>query len=170
MNKISLFSIAFVLIFGKATLMAQDYEPPKDIVLKTADDYAKYESEVIKCIDYLEKSPLGEIQKRMPAARFFIMWLTGSPTVMVRILPYVMKLSNENKDLFTIFMCGWTKYAIETRDYNNNFKCHLAGLRAIIQVYKENKDIKTDSAVDDLIVVDKEGKLDEWLQKKLEEK
>jgi hypothetical protein len=170
MKKLLFSAIVVMLAFGKTTLLAQDYEPPKDVKLEKQEDYAKYESEIIRCIEYLEKSPLNDLDKRKEANKFFILWLTGAPNVTVDILPYLMDLTKKNEDFLMTFMGGWTKYALESKDYKNKVNGHLAGLRAIIRVYKENKGVKTDDAIDELVSTEKDGKLEKWLQEKLEQK
>lgn len=162
--------LAIVLFFGNITLLAQDYEPPKNVKYEKQEDYAKYETDVIKCIEYLEKAPLDNSNNRIAANTFFITWISGSPNVSIEIHPYISNLTKENKDFLITFMGGWTKYALENHDYKDKIKGHLAGLHAIIRVYKENKSVKSDDAVDELVSIDKDGKLEDWLQIKLKEK
>jgi hypothetical protein len=169
--RIFLFTPLFmILIFGKTNLNAQDYTPPENVKLEKPEDYAKYEPEVIKCIQYLEKAPLNNLNKRKDANIFFMKWITGSPNVNIDILPYLMDLVNENKDFIITFMGGWTKYALDSSDFKNKVNGHLAGLQAIIRVYKENEGAKSDDAVDELVAIEKEGKLEKWLREKLEQK
>jgi hypothetical protein len=169
--KIFIFSVLFTLvIFGSTTLHAQDYTPPKDVKFEKQDDYAKYEPEIIKCIVYLDTTSLNDPDKRVEANRFFMIWLTGAPNVTVDILPYLMDLTKVNKDFLMTFMGGWTKYSLESKDYKNKVNGHLAGLRAIIRVYKDNKGVKSDDAVDELVSLEKDGKLEKWLQEKMEQK
>lgn len=170
MNKILFVAFFTLLILGKTTLHAQDYTPPKDVKFEKSEDYAKYEPEIIKCIEYLNTTSLNEVDKRIEANRFFMMWLTGAPNVTVDILPYLMDLTKVNKDFLIIFMGGWTKYAIESKDYKNKVNGHLAGLRAIIRVYKQNKGVKSDDAIDDIASLEKNGKLEKWVQEKMEQK
>jgi hypothetical protein len=170
MKKLFFSTISIILIFGKVALFAQDYTPPENVKLEKPEDYAKYEPEVIKCIEYLEKVPLNDLDKRKDASQFFIKWIPGSPNVNIDILPYLMTLVKENKDFFVTFMGGWTKYALDSNDFKNKVNGHLAGLRAIIRVYKENKGAKSDDAVDELVAIEKDGKLEKWLQEKLEQK
>jgi hypothetical protein len=170
MKKLFFSAFLILLIVGKATLYAQDYTPPNDVKLEKPEDYAKYEPDVIKCIEYLEKAPLNDLDRRKDANQFFMKWITGSPNVNIDILPYLMNLIKENNDFIMTFMGGWAKYALDSSDFKNKFNGHLAGLRAILRVYKENKGVKSDDAIDELISIEKDGKLEEWLKEKLEQK
>ena len=95
-------------------------------------------------------------------------WLTGTARVSIDVLPYVMDLTKGNKQFLITFMGGWTKYALQNPDSATKAACHLAGLRAIIRVYQQNKTVKEDETVAELVELDRDGKLNDWLQPQLE--
>jgi hypothetical protein len=150
---------------------AQVFVPPTKYKLESQEDYTKLEPDILKCIDYLEAAPFNDdLDKQKEANAFFVKWLTGSAHVSVDILPYVMELTKENKQFLVTFMGGWTKYALQNPDSIDKATCHLAGVRAIIRVYQQNKTVEEDDAVAELVTLDNDGKLNEWLQPQLKVK
>lgn len=161
MKKIHLFSILFIAVISKAT--AQSYEVPKDYVLKTKEDYSKYENDIINTVDWLQQTPWGEqYEKRKEANAFLIAWITGSPNVSISVAAPLMKLVDKNKDLLIAFMAGYTKYALQHKDAPNNNLANAAGLRELITKYQMEKSHVKDKNVEKLIQLDKDGKLDTW--------
>ncbi|MBI5474197.1 MAG: hypothetical protein HY961_17820 [Ignavibacteriae bacterium] len=167
--KLTLILICMVTFVDRTS--AQDFTTPAKYKLESQEDYTKLEPDILKCIDYLEAAPFDDdLDKQKRANAFFMKWLTGTAHVSVEILPYVMDLTKENKEFLLTFMGGWTKYALENPDSTEKAACHLAGLKAIIRVYQQNKTVEEDDAVAELVTLDKEGKLNDWLQPKLKTK
>ena len=85
MKKIYLSAILLLLVsYFKAS--AQTYEVPKDYTLKAKEDYAKYEDDIIKTIDWLQQTSWNEqTDKRKEANAFLVAWLTGSPNVSIDV-------------------------------------------------------------------------------------
>ncbi len=164
---LSLFSLFALLTL---TLHAQEYNAPIDPKLEKAEDYAKYEPDVIKCIEYLEKTPISSSNERRDANAFLFKWISGSPTVTIDLRPYLMGLVKENKDFLMIFMGGWTKFAIQNPDVKDKMKGHLAGLQAIVRVYIQNPGIRKDEAVEAIVKAEKNGALEDWLKDHFDDK
>jgi hypothetical protein len=143
--------------------IAQTYEVPKGYVLKTKEDYPKYEQDIINTVDWLQQTPWGEQDdKRKEANTFLIAWITGSPNISISIGTPLMKLVDKNKDLLVTFMGGYTKYALQHKDKQNNDLANAAGLRELIEKYQIEKTHVKDKNVEKLIQLDKDGKLDAW--------
>jgi hypothetical protein len=161
-------SLLLIFLFVTTLIIAQDYDPPKDVNFEKAEDYVKYQPEILKCIEFLENSDLSRSEKRLAANDFFMKWLIGSPNVMVELpAKYILDYTKINKAFLIIFMDGWTKYQLENPANKDKVKGNLAGLRAIIRVYTLNKSAQHDDAVETLIALDKNGKLEEWIIEKL---
>ena len=144
-------------------VFAQTYEVPKGYVLKAKEDYAKYEQDVINTVDWLQQTPWGEQDdKRKDANTFLIAWITGSPNVSITVGKSLLKLSDKNKDRMLTFMGGYTKYALQHKDTPNNNLANAAGLRELIAKYQMEKNHVKDKAVEKLIQIDSDGKLDAW--------
>ena len=80
-------SLSFLMVlFLALNIAAQEFEVPKNYVLKNKADYPKYETDVLKAIDWLLQTPINsQPEKRIEVNRFLIMWLTGSPDVSIEI-------------------------------------------------------------------------------------
>jgi hypothetical protein len=147
------------------TASAQTYEVPKDYVLKVKEDYPKYNDDVVKTVDWLQQTSWAEqTDKRKEASAFLIAWITGSPDVSVEIGSALLKLADKNKELLITFMGGYTKYAIlHKSDFDKN-QANVFALRAMIEKYNNEPTRKKDSAMEKLIKMDKDGKLEEWVK------
>lgn len=158
-----------ILMFSFLTfnLFAQEFEVPKNYVLKGKEDFSKYESEVLKGIDWLFQTPINsQSDKRKEVNMFILSWLEGSPTVSVEIKQEIVSFMKPNPDLLMIFMCGWTKYSLENKDYNNKIKGSQKGVEAVIEFYVKNKEnLKKDKNVEKYIKLKEEGKLEDYITK-----
>ncbi len=162
MRKLLFIALLGFLVVGKSA-RAQSYEVPKDYTLKTKEDYTKYEQDVINTVDWLQQTSWDEQQdKRKEASAFLIAWLTGSSTVTITIQAPLAKMCDKNPDLLIIFMGGFTKYALQHKDAQNANAANVAGFRALIAKYQMEKNHKKQSAVEKLIKIDQDGKLEEW--------
>lgn len=163
--------MAFAMAITSTSLHAQDWKMPENVKLEKAEDYAKYNSDVLACIDWLETTP----QTIKPAARkeanaFLLMWLTGSPDVSVELnadmLPFLG--SEDHAELMLTFMGGWTRYALTDKDGGKDkLQGNLAGLRSIIKVYKDVGGVKKHKDIDKLVKLEKDGKLEGWVKEHL---
>jgi|GEM_PF-197637 len=158
-----------ILIFSFLTvnLFAQEFEVPKNCVFTQKEDFAKYEGEIIKGIDWLLQTPINtQPEKRKEINNFVMTWITGSPTVSVDIKPEIVSFMKPNPDLLMIFMCGWTKYSIETKDINNKIMGSQKGVDAVIDFYVKNKEnLKKDNNVEKYLKMKEKGKLEEYISK-----
>jgi hypothetical protein len=158
-----------ILMFSILTfnLVAQEFEVPKNYVLKEKEDFSKYESEVLKGIDWLIQTSINsQPEKRKEVNMFIMSWLEGSPTVSVEIKQEIVSFMKPNPDLLMVFMCGWTKYSLETKDYNNKIKGNQKGVEAVIEFYIKNKEsLKKDKNVEKYIKLKEEGKLEDYISK-----
>jgi hypothetical protein len=161
-----LFSILMFTILT-FNLVAQEFEVPKNYVLKQKEDFSKYEGDVLKGIDWLLQTPINtQTEKRKEINTFIIAWLTGSPDVSIEIKTEIVSFMKPNADLLIVFMCGWTKYSLETKDYKNKIKGNLSGIEAVIEFYVKNKEnLKKDKNVEKYIKLKEEGKLEDYISK-----
>ena len=98
-----------ILIFSflALNLVAQEFEVPKNYILKQKEDFSKYESEVLKGIDWLIQTPLNWTQpeKRKEINTVVMTWLTGSPNVTTfrRSNHEIVSFIEPDADLIMIF-------------------------------------------------------------------
>jgi len=137
----------------------------KDYQLKTKEDYAKYEQDVINGYNWLMKTPVGENpQKRKEISAFLMKWMSGSPNVSIELSEKIVT-SMDCDDCLMMFMSGWTNYALTTKDFNDKFKGNLAGTRSVIEFYKKNKKaLGKNKAIEKFIKMDDNHKLENYIK------
>ena len=160
-----------VLLFGITQLAAgQTFRVPQNYSLVKKTDYAKYEKDVIACVDWLENTPVNkQREKRKEASRFLFMWVSGSPNVEITLSQKIPGFT-KNPDLVMIFLGGWTRFDLEHPDQSKDEVAgNLAGIKNVIKVYQENlgKGIRKDRDVQKMIKLEKKGKLEEWVRKRV---
>jgi hypothetical protein len=163
--------VFFALLAAPGGLRAQEFSVPEGYAFKSKEDFAKYEPQILKCIDYLETAPLGsEAGKRKPANAFFFTWVQGAPNVNVDMFAYVMGLTSKNKDFLLVYIAGWTRAELAHSGSADKIEYHLAGLRSIIKAYTQAPGAIQDDGVDEIARAEKDGKLLEWLKPRLQSK
>ncbi|MDZ7606644.1 MAG: hypothetical protein U5K79_13885 [Cyclobacteriaceae bacterium] len=147
-------------------LYAQEFEVPKSFNPKTADDYAPYEADVIKSVDWLMSMPyVLERQKRDQVNAFLLKWITGSPNVHIEIKPEIVTFMGGTPDLLMIFMGGWSKYSLESKKFDDKEGGSLAGLHAVIDFYQNNKkSLPKDKNVEKYIKMKDHGELEAYVK------
>lgn len=127
------------LTFTTINLIAQDFDIPTDYKLETKDDYAYLEQDVVKAVDWLIENPADkQIKKRTKIHFFLFKWVKKNPY-------FTFDTSNEiatfldSADCIAIFMGGMAKYSIENKDFSDKFNKNLAGVKYVIEFYKNNK-------------------------------
>jgi hypothetical protein len=166
MKRIILILILSASITG---LFSQNFEVPKKFEARDPKDYAKYEKDIIQCVDWFMSAPINEQPvKRKDAYAFFMKWLTGTPGFTIEINTEIAPFSQPNPDLLFIFMGGWTKYALETKDYKNKLNGNLKGIESVIDFYQKNRDnLKKDENVERYIKMKEAGTLEDYIKKNL---
>jgi hypothetical protein len=160
--------LLLTVLIVPGALRAQDFTVPDGYAFKSKEDFAKYEPQVLKCIEYLQTAPLGaDAAKRRPANAFFMAWVQGAPNVNVEVQSYMMGLSSKNKDFILVFIAGWTRAELAHPGSADKTEYHLAGLRSVIKAYTQAAGVVQDDAVDAIVQQEKDGKLPEWLKDNL---
>lgn len=164
MKKLFLATFLFLLFAGYHA-SAQTYEVPKDYVLKAKEDYSKYEDDVIKTVDWLQKTSWSEqTDKRKEANGFLVAWLTGSPDVSISVGSPLVKLTSKNPELMISFMGGYARYAIQHKGDFNQDAANAAGLKQLMDKYANEPSHKKDNAIEKLIKINQDGKLNDWIK------
>jgi len=152
------------------TSYSQEFSIPNNVTLKSAEDYTKYETDILNCINWLENTPLNKnSEKRLKANAFLMQWVTGTPTVTIEMKSFQLDLTKKNSDLLMNFIGGWVKYSIENpTEKKNTLASNITGINSIIKVYSANKDngIKKDKRIEKLIEMS-ESDLQKWVVEKL---
>lgn len=159
--------LTFILTIISFGLFSQEFEVPKNYNLKKDADYAKYENDIIKCVDWLINTPINQQKtKRKEANAFLIKWLEGSPNVTIEIKPNIVNFLESSPDLLIIFMGGWAKNSLETRNFTDNVAGSLAGIEAVIEFYTKNKEfLKKEKNIEKYIKMKEKGSLKAYVEK-----
>jgi hypothetical protein len=156
--------VLMVLLFASLGASAQSYDVPKNCVLKTRDDYAKYEPDVIKTADWLQQTPWkAQPQKTEEANQFLLKWAKGTPAVTIRLVEAVMNLSDRNPQLGFVFMAAFSKYVLEHKGDRDPNNANIKAVRAVIDKYKAEPSHKPDDDIEHLIELDTKGELNDWV-------
>lgn len=154
-------------LFGQTS----DYTPPSNVKLKKASDYAKYEAEILKCIAWLETTPVNEkVNQHKEANAFFLQWIMGAPNVSVSLYEYVGKFSDVYAQYMITFMGGATKLILENKDKKfTEEEIQFAGVKAVIEQYNANPDSKRDKLLSELAGYSDDDLL-AWLKEQMAKK
>ena len=165
MKAIQAIIILTTISFG---LFAQEFEVPKDYKFQTAKDYDYYEGDIIKCFDWLMKTPVNEqTDKQRDANAFLVAWISGSPKVKIVIKEEIVTFMDENSpSLLFIFMGGWSKYSLESKQFDNKVEGNFRGVESVIEFYTRNKgNIPRSKAVEKYIKMKEKGELRAFIEK-----
>ena len=145
---------------------AQGFDVPSGYKFDKPEDYKAHEENVVKCFDWIMATPAREeASTRDKASKFLTAWLMGSPSVSIKVNQSIVTFTN-NADMLMIFMGGWAKYAIESKDNNNSVEGNLKGLEAVIDYYQNNVDyLGKDKNIEKYIKLKDKGKLRNFVEK-----
>lgn len=145
----------------------QAVEIESDSITHVINAYTELEPQLLADIDWLNYTPVNRDKKvRQDKSRFVLMWMSGSPTVSIKIDDRVMNFSRLQPWAILAYMMGWTKYSLEN-DYSiDQVKCTAAGINNMVAYYRRNKeDLPKDKEVERLAVMVDTKTLDNHLQK-----
>ncbi|HWB63102.1 MAG TPA: hypothetical protein VG603_06300 [Chitinophagales bacterium] len=170
MKQIWLSFLTFAMLALCVIAKAQDYQPPHDYSLKFGIDYAPYEQDVIKTLNWLETRPLDkDPEKHKDAYRFLFQWVNGAPNVHVQIYSEMMNLKVEkNFPLLVFYMAGWSRYELTHTDKPDTIQACLAGLQSLFIAYKGYKagqGILKDKKVEKLMAMNSQ-ELQQWAEER----
>jgi hypothetical protein len=148
--------------------LAQDFEVPENYVLKTKQDYAKYEKDFIKAVDWITATPLNkEMAKRKKAYQFIIHWLEGSPTVTVNLNGKIIN-ADFPPDCLLVYMGAYAKNIILQKEKATALSNNLTAINTLITFYKKNKkQLGRNKTIEKYIKLQKKNKLEKFLKSKL---
>ncbi|MDO5665390.1 MAG: hypothetical protein Q4G63_09060 [Bacteroidia bacterium] len=162
--------ICFVLFAFASSAFTQQFDVPENYKLEKAEDYPRYEQDVINAVDWLVQTPLNQqVDKRKNANAFVLKWLMGSPYTHVEIRPEIVTFLESSPDLLIIFLGGWAKHALQTKKFDDKVEGNLAGLQAAINFYQQNK-LPKDKNIEKFIKLDKQQKLLSYIENVINKK
>lgn len=165
MVKFNLLLVA--VLFCSLNLFSQEFTVPQNLRLENAEDYALLEKDVLNAINWLSETSVTEQQtKRKEVNAFLLKWLAGCPYVHIEIKSEIVTFMGSSPELLMMFMGGWAKYSIETKEYDNKIAGSLAGIEMVITFYEKNKvNLPKDKNVEKYIKMKNKGTLIEYINK-----
>jgi hypothetical protein len=163
------FILGVMLFAVSMTLQAQNFEVPSmDNKPASQAEYEKMEPSILKCIEFLNTTPLSiNAENHTTANAYFMLWLTGTKKVNVVVDGYVLNYAEKNPELLMAFMVGWSKLALEKGE-KDNFKLALAGMINLVSRYKNNVPFfKKDKKLKKLLEISEKGEMENWLKEYL---
>ena len=157
-----IFTLTSVLVVRAQTT----FEVPQNVELKSKDDYAKYEPQVIDAAKWLEQTGLDkEIDKRKEVNSFVLQWISGSPTISIDITEKLAKIYGKNDQLLGIYLASYARNFLENKNTATRFSATKGGLTSMMNVYKKGIGITKSKEMDKLINLTDENKLDDYINK-----
>ena len=159
--------LLIAVLLSTMNIVAQDFTVPTNVKLDKAENYALYEQDVLNAINWLTETSITEQQaKRKDVNSFVLQWLSGCPYVHIEIKPEIVTFMGTTPDFLIMFMSGWAKYSIETKDYDNKIAGSLAGIEMVIAFYEKNKvSLPKDKNVEKYIKMKDKGTLTKYVTK-----
>ena len=159
--------LLFALISCTYVTSAQEFEVPLNPRLITAADYEAQQDTALAAFDWLMKTPPKvEAEKRQDVHAYLLKWMTGTKAVSIGLDDKILTFIESSPDLLMIFMGGWVKYAIETKDKDNQLEGNKHGLEAVLEYYtKLMLPVYKDKNVDKYVKMRNEGTLAKFLEK-----
>ncbi len=160
-----------VLLFIFFTLVlistkAQEFDVPNNYNFKNDADLEKYQSAIIDCIKWLEKTPPQEApNKRKLAEAFLVQYIEANPKINLSLDKYILDLCKKNDHLLSIFIGGWAKYCIENNYDTNDISSNYAGMNSLINYYRVHQ-LKKNKMLDELSQKSKQ-ELNDWLKEEI---
>lgn len=101
--------------------------------------YTSFEPQVLADIDWLNNNPVNENKNmRDEKARFVLMWMSGSPTINIRMDDRLITFLGADPAILMAYMMGWTKYALNNNYSTDAVQCTVAGITNAVQFYSAN--------------------------------
>ena len=158
----------WLTLIAPLTISAQEYQVPKEYILKSDEDYAKYTSDIEATIQWLQDTPLDQQPVlRQQASAFLMAWLSGTPEVTIVLSSRILKFSDCAACL-TIYFGGWTQFVLDTGVQQDIVQGNLAGIKAAIAFYQKNRGlIERNKVIEKFIKKQAKGKLEAYIISKL---
>ena len=165
-----LFAIAMLFVFSFIDTTAAGFKLPENYFNMKPGDCKKYEKDIINAVEYLFKADPNKTEDIKKVNQFLLVWCAQSDDVFISLFSGISEAMDGNAQCMIVFMAGCAKYAIENKYPKDTVKVHAAGVKALIDVYQKATWIKKNDKLDEIVEIEKQGKLEQWVKEKLAEK
>ena len=156
--------LLFALISFSAS--AQQFKGLDNLPMKSDADFKKAEPTVKDCAKYLLTHPQDEKDESAKnAARFLIIWMTGTPDYSFSVDGDMVKFTKKNTGLTATYMASMIKAALDKPEAAKDQKALKIAAFKVFADYcadEKNKVVKT-SDLKKLIEANKKGKVEDVL-------
>ncbi len=127
-----------MLVSLQYTGLSQETLDISSLSLETDADYRNAEDAVLKSIQWLDSTPLGEEENtRSILNGFVVQWASGTPDVTLTLAEGMTSV--DCAECLLAFMRGWVQYSL-THDYSEDIvESAVAGTQNAISFYEKNK-------------------------------
>ena len=147
---------------------AQNFKVPAGYNFGSIDGYHKYDKDIIRFVNWLEKEVPGEDKDNVRGAiRFFGEWQAGCPYVRYQRNVKIDSFLADSPEYKIYYIAGWVKYSLTHGMTENKVECAYAGIRTVLNVYLEYGHSKTHANLAVLVKLDNQDKLRAWVQEKV---
>ena len=148
---------------------AQSFSVPEHYAFNTKDDYHKYDRDIIKAINWIEKTTPGEEADRMKqASRFVLEWNSGCPYVHFQQNVRVDAFIGDSPEYRIYYIGGWVRYALKSKtEHPDKVQAYVEAIRCVLKAYKGRPGSKHDKNIEELAKVDGQGKLQQWVEARM---
>jgi hypothetical protein len=159
-------SLLLVGCLGAAS--AQDYSKLDSIQLTEKADFARNESLVLECSNYLLSSPIklvADDANHLKALQLVIRWMEGTNDYSFNIDESIGKLVEENQTILNIYMACMTKFVLENKDKAKDDAAVKYGSFLLLASYCEDssKGVKQGNEVANLVTAKNNNTLRQYL-------
>jgi len=161
-------SVAVLLIAGNS--YGQGYRVPSHYSFSDKESYHKYDKDIIRYANWLEKIAPGDEEGNVKmGSRFFGEWLSGCSYVQYRQNFRVDGVLSDCPEYMKYYEAGYVRYALKNQgNPPSKVESSYAGLKMVLKVYAENRGMKKYPGLDDLLKLEDDGKLKAWVQSRIE--
>ena len=150
------------ILFGQP---GQCPDLPEKYGWRVAEDYSKDRELVKKTLRWLCITPLSEdIRDRALANAFVLEWLAGTPEITMNVRTKVLDFPSEHPELILTFMHGMAYYAMSHPKENNEVKMYEAGIKTVVELAGQSKDLSKLTRIKEFERMMKKGKLTSYLK------
>lgn len=131
--------ISVTLLFISQHFYAQDFDKIANIKFAKIEDYKKAESDVLKCAEFLFRTPTQpETDNRMLAQAFIIKWMSGT-SYTFRIDKEASDLTKGDHNLLAMYLAAMTKVVLSRPDEKISDKKMFEEASTLLALYCANK-------------------------------
>jgi len=145
---------------------SQEFELP-NYKIETEEDCNKYNDVFLNATNWLmHNSPKDEEYKRLKIYQFLFEWMEKTKVVMISLDDKIVTFAKPNIEVYMIFLCGYSKYALDNNDNINKVAKNIAGVELAIEYYKKYKKVlEKDDNMEKYVKMQNDGTLKDFVRK-----